>query len=138
MATSVGPAGRALLVLISVVSTVTAAVLLSREPAGASDGPVSQRPGVIAVPLRLSVDSDGIAIIDRTRYTICLYQYQPRRPAHERFVLVAARSFRYDCRLEDYNTASPRPAEVKQMLQEAAGKPIPRVDPDSLGRQPTR
>ena len=72
---------------------------------------------VTVIPIRLSSTGDGIALIDRTHGTICLYQYQPRNDAHERFVLLAVRSFRYDIQLENYNTADPNPAAIREMLE---------------------
>lgn len=111
---------QAVLPLIIIISTIAATFLLSRH-SGAIDGDQNvenpQSSDIIAIPLQLRGGIDGVAIIDKSNYTICIYQYQGHRPDYERFVLLSARSFRYDRLLQDYNTAEPRPETVKQMIE---------------------
>jgi hypothetical protein len=43
-------------------------------------------------------------------------------PAHNRLKLFAARSWQYDRLLKQYNTAEPKPEQVKMLLEEESGK----------------
>jgi len=117
-----GPGGTTLLLMITIVSTAIAIILFSRQLTAVSERPAIDGPdGEIAVVEAFAVQIrpgvEGIALVDKKHHTICLYQYQAHRPAHEGLVLLSARSFRYDVQLEDYNTAEPHPAEVKRLLQ---------------------
>lgn len=71
------------------------------------------------VPIQLTPNTCGFVLVDKTRQTLCLYEYRHHLPAHERLALVAARSYKYDVELQDYNTAEPRPETVKDLLQRA-------------------
>jgi len=113
----------AALLVITIISTTLAVVMVGRQPAAVARqaGSVStdgQPADVVAMPIQIQPGVDGIALIDKKNHTMCIYQYQTHRHAHERLVLLAARSFRYDCLLEDYNTAEPRPAAVQQLLEQ--------------------
>jgi hypothetical protein len=52
-----------------------------------------------------------------------IYEIDLRGPAHKRLTLLAARSWRYDRRLERYNTAEPTPEQVKSLLDNAGRLP---------------
>jgi hypothetical protein len=111
---------QAVLPLVIIISTIAATFLLSRHSGAIDDGGQNvenRQSDIIAIPLQLRGGIDGIAIIDKSNYTICIYQYQGHRPDDERFVLLSARSFRYDRLLQDYNTAEPRPDTVKQIIE---------------------
>ncbi|MCH9022286.1 MAG: hypothetical protein IID32_05945 [Planctomycetes bacterium] len=109
--------GRAGLVFVAIVSTLMAVVLLGQQVTGKSESPESDNPAnVISFAVELSPGHQGIAVIDRENYTLCLYEYNQRGAPHERFVLLAVRSFRYDRMLEDYNNAQPRPDEIKERV----------------------
>ena len=96
-----------------------------RPPAG-----FAEPANVELIPVQLSPNNQGFVILDKQNHTMCLYQYQATRPAHERLVLLAARSFRYDTQLEDYNTAEPRPEAVRRLLEQAReGEPGPNIAP---------
>ena len=138
---------RSLLVFIGVVSTAIALVLLGYPDAfwsrpdgawaaqGTPEGPAA----IVAVPVQLRAGYEALAIIDKENYTICLYQYQVTRPVHERLVLLAARSFRYDRQLQDYNTADPRPTEVKDLLRQGLpGEPPKPTPPPDEEPQPNQ
>ena len=77
---------------------------------------------VEAIAIQLRPGIEGIALIDKENQTICIYQYQTHRPNQESLVLLAARSFRYDVLLEDYNTADPKPGELKERILKARKK----------------
>ena len=78
---------------------------------------------VIAFPVEVKPGYEAIAIIDKENQTLSLYQYDISRASHERLVLLAARSFRYDRMLEDYNTAQPRPEEIKRLVMQSFMNP---------------
>lgn len=118
--------------LLVVISTLMAAVLLSRQdPAralagvagGATSTPASTQ--ILAFSFQLGPGIEGIALIDHQNQTICIYQYELGKPAHQRFSLVAARSYSYDSRLTDYNNADPTPEVVKQWVKRAGQLPEP-------------
>ena len=116
---------QAFLLLITVISTTLAAVLITGQSSANSGRLADNYPGpldsarVTALAVQLRPGMDGIALIDTANSTICIYQYQAHRPVHDSFVLLAARSFRYDCQLVEYNTAEPRPEQVRQLIQQA-------------------
>jgi hypothetical protein len=134
-----GHAGPAVVFLSIIVLAVTAVILLNRPSSADPEntiGEVSQTPlaEVEAVPILLRPGVEGLALIDKKNYTICIYQYQTHQSANERLVLLAARSFRYDVQLEDYNTAEPRPAAIKELVlraRQSGQKPQPEHDPQA-------
>jgi hypothetical protein len=73
---------------------------------------------VSVVPLQLGRESYGIAMVDAKSETIWIYEINSRAPAHSRLKLVAARSWHYDKMLEEYNSAQPKPSEVKNIIEQ--------------------
>ena len=69
-----------------------------------------------ALALQVSPGHEVLALIDKRNETICLYKYDFGRGAHETLVLLAARSFKYDRKLEALNTAEPLPDQIRQRL----------------------
>jgi len=115
--------GRAVLLAVAVVSTLMAVILLGQQdtakPVAAERSPERGKvANVISFAVELSPGHHGIAVIDRENYTLCLYEYNQRGAPHERFVLLAVRSFRYDRLLEDFNNADPRPQEIKRRVMQ--------------------
>ena len=105
------------LILISIISTTAAVVLLvGQMPAYAEEPYSAGSADIVVTTLEINSGREVLALIDRENRTICVYQYFTSRPAHERFALVAARSFRYDSMLEDYNNADPSPEKVRQWI----------------------
>jgi hypothetical protein len=113
--------GRALLWLAAGVLTGGAAVLLSYQDAAvgqtAPDSGTAEGGSITAFPVQLGSGYEGIAVIDAQHRHLCLYQYQPGQPGQARLVLLAARSLMWDLRLEDYNTGTPKPQEVRALLE---------------------
>jgi len=73
---------------------------------------------IMVVPLQLDRESYGLAMVDTTGQTLWIYEISNRGgPAYNRLKLVAARSWRYDRELEQYNTAEPKPEQVKALLE---------------------
>lgn len=61
---------------------------------------------------QVTADSYGLYLIDRRNRTICVYQWLPQT---RKLRLMAARTYAYDIRLDDYNTEiSPR--EVRELV----------------------
>ena len=113
--------------MVTVLATVMAIILLvDKVPAQQQnqDQLLSQSAHVTAFPVQIRPGYDAIALIDHQNQTICLYQYTLNSPAHQRFSLLAARSFKYDSKLTDYNNADPRPEDVKQWLERST-QPVP-------------
>lgn len=73
--------------------------------------------GISVIPVQLTRDSYGLAMVDMAGQTLWLYEIDNRSPAHNRLRLLAARSWKYDRMLENYNTADPKPEQVKRMLE---------------------
>ena len=92
---------------------------------GKSDSPVSakaelQTSGdgqILVVPIQIERDSYGIAMVDTLGQTLWIYELDSRGPAHSRLRLLAARSWRYDRLLQQYNTDEPKPEQVKLLLE---------------------
>ena len=100
---------------------VLALVLLLR-PSGATFVPAAlaqdQLPigggaGVFIVPAQFSDTSYGCYIMDVDAQTLCAYQYYGKQ-----LKLVAARNFRWDRRLNRFNSDGPSPDEVRQMIEQ--------------------
>ena len=73
--------------------------------------------GISVIPVQLTRDSYGLAMVDMASQTLWVYEIDNRSPAHNRLRLLAARSWKYDRLLENYNTADPKPDQVKMMLE---------------------
>ena len=65
--------------------------------------------GVFIVPAQFSQTTYGCYIMDVDAQTMCAYQFVP---GEHNFRLVAVRTYKYDRKLNDYNT-TPHPNEIK-------------------------
>lgn len=72
---------------------------------------------VLVVPIQIDRDNYGIAMVDTNRQSLWIYELNRRAAAHNRLRLLAARSWKYDKLLEDYNTAEPKPKQIKELLE---------------------
>ena len=73
---------------------------------------------LLAVAGQLSRDTYGLYLVDLDNTTICVYQYLPgKRTGMTELCLMAARSFAFDRRLEEYNT-KPSPREIKELINQ--------------------
>ena len=68
--------------------------------------------GVFIVPAQFSETSYGCYIMDVDAQTICAYQYFGKQ-----LRLVAARHFRWDRRLHQFNSENPTPDDVRKMIE---------------------
>ena len=72
---------------------------------------------ISVIPLQLSRDTYGLAMVDSLNQNICIYKLNDRGTVQSRFQLYAARSFKYDRLLQQYNTDEPKPQQIKMMLE---------------------
>ena len=72
---------------------------------------------IVVVPVQLGRDSYGIAMVDQLEQRIWVYELNSRGGTHNRLRLLAARNFKYDRLLDDYNTGEPKPEQVKNILE---------------------
>ena len=77
------------------------------QPAFAGGG------GLFIVPGQFASNTFGCYLMDVDAQTLAAYQWFP---GEKKMRLVAARSFRYDRMLGEFNTDSPSPPEVKALL----------------------
>lgn len=77
------------------------------QPAFAGGG------GLFIVPGQFASNTFGCYLMDVDAQTLAAYQWFP---GEKKMRLVAARSFRYDRMLGEFNTDTPTPPEVKALL----------------------
>ncbi len=70
--------------------------------------------GVFVVPAQFSINTWGCYLIDPQAQTICAYQYLP---GEKLLRLIAARGYKFDRTLENFNTA-PAPRDMQRLLEE--------------------
>ena len=78
--------------------------------------------GILVIPLAIGRDSCGLVMVDTVGQTLWVYELSSKSPPHSRLRLLAARSWRYDKMLQQYNNAEPTPEQVKILLQNLAQK----------------
>jgi hypothetical protein len=75
--------------------------------------PIGGGAGVFIVPGQFSTNTWGCYLMDVDAQTLCAYQFYP---GDKQLRLIAARYFRNDRKLKDFNTGSPSPDEVAQLI----------------------
>jgi hypothetical protein len=103
-------------------------VLLSRSNAPSllpaafaqNQAPIAGGGGVFVMPTQLSATTWGCYLLDVDSQTLCIYQYWP---GDKNLRLHAARSYKWDRKLENFNTDTPTPKQVKALLDQAQGGP---------------
>ncbi len=80
----------------------------------AEQAPIAGGGGVYLMPGQLSPNVWGVYMMDIDSQTLQVYQYTP---GDNLLKLKAARSFKYDRRLQNFNSGSPTPDEVKQLVE---------------------
>jgi hypothetical protein len=82
------------------------------------------------MPAQMQSNVWGCYLLDVDSKTLCAYQFYP---GEKKLRLTAARSYRYDTKLENYNTELP-PREIKAMFdRQAAGQQAAPGDPPPAG-----
>lgn len=88
------------------------------SPANAQVQPQFSGDGsIMVVPIQTSRDSYGLAMVDTESQTLWIYELNNRGPTRDRLRLLAARSWRYDRLLQRYNTAEPKPEQVRMLVE---------------------
>lgn len=100
---------------VSAVLCVLVALLAGSKPSEQMPLPEDN---IQAIPLQLERDSFGLAMIDKNNQTIWLYEITGKGPAHSRLKLIAARSWKYDRLLQQYNTDEPKPEQVRALVKD--------------------
>jgi hypothetical protein len=72
---------------------------------------------ILVIPIQLERGNFGLAMVDTANQTLWVYQLNSTGPGYNRLQLLAARSWRYDRLLQQYNTADPKPQQVKMLLE---------------------
>jgi hypothetical protein len=83
---------------------------------GQNQAPIGGGAGVFIVPAQFAPNVFGCYLMDIDAQTLCAYQFFPSDKALR---LLAARNFRFDRRLTNFNTDKPTPEEVKQIVEQA-------------------
>lgn len=78
--------------------------------------PIAGGAGLFLMPGQFSQNTWGCYVMDVDSQTLCAYQFFP---GEKQLRLIAARNFRYDRRLANYNT-TPAPMDVKDLLDKEA------------------
>jgi hypothetical protein len=76
--------------------------------------PIAGGGGVFIMPCQLQPNAWGCYLLDIDAKTISTYQYWP---GDHTMRLQAARTYRYDTKLENFNSPSPTPKEVKSLVE---------------------
>ncbi|HEY1628499.1 MAG TPA: hypothetical protein VGF52_01500 [Tepidisphaeraceae bacterium] len=82
---------------------------------GQNQLPIGGGAGVFIVPAQFTVNTFGCYLMDIDSQTLAAYEFFP---ADKQLRLIAARNFRWDRRLGNFNTEKPTPAEVKELVQQ--------------------
>ena len=80
---------------------------------GQNQPPIAGGAGVFVMPGQTASNVWGAYLLDVDAQTLCVYQYFP---GDKSLKLSAARSYKYDRKLENFNTSNPTPREVKALL----------------------
>lgn len=106
------------LVLILAVAIFFLIGNMSGYPVGAEAEPgINTESPIMVIPVQIDRNTFGVAMIDTIGQTLWVYEFNTRGPTHDRLKLMAARSFKYDRGLKQYNTAKPTPEQVKILLE---------------------
>jgi hypothetical protein len=73
--------------------------------------------GIDAFPVQMGRGMYGFVLLDPARHSLAVYRVVG---SVSRLRLIAARNYRYDLQLQDFNNSAPTPAQVKKLLR--AGK----------------
>jgi len=105
-------AGLLACILVAVLSRSSTVSVLPQAMAEAP--PIAGGGGVYLMPGQLSPGAFGVYMMDIDAQTLMVYQYTP---GDNLLKLKASRSFKYDRRLQNFNSGAPSPAEVKELIE---------------------
>ena len=128
-----------LAILVALVSRSGGVAVGSMLPAafGAEGQPIAGGGSLYLMPGQMSMNTFGCYVMDTDAQTLCAYQFYPGEKALR---LVAARSFRHDRRLGNFNTEpDPRDVEKWVELERNRGRaPAPAQDGAAAPAQPSQ
>ena len=101
---------------LAVAMLFFAGAKFNAQPAAQAEFMPGPEGKIMIVPIQIERDIYGIAMVDTASQNIWIYQLSNRGPVCNRLKLLAARSWKYDKLLEQYNTAEPKPEQVKALL----------------------
>ena len=104
-------------ILIALLARDSSPTLIAPAMAQQQQPAIAGGAGVFVVPAQFSTTTWGCYLMDVDAQTLVAYQYLP---GEKKLRLMAARNFRYDRKLGQYNTDTPSPAEVKELLDQQA------------------
>ncbi len=90
---------------------------LSSSAMAQSQLPIGGGAGVFVVPAQFNSNLFGCYLMDVDAQTLCAYQYTPDKQLR----LIAARTFKYDRRVNVYNT-SPPPSDIRDLIEKEAAE----------------
>lgn len=102
-------------VLVAIAGGLLFALGVSARPALGQPVAAEGNNRVFVVAGQISDETYGLYLVDYENKTICVYQYLPR---DRKLSLMAARTYRYDVQLDEYNTDDPLPSEVKELVEQ--------------------
>jgi hypothetical protein len=100
-------------ILVTIISRDDAPGLIPAAWAQ-NQAPIAGGAGFFVMPAQFSDNAWGCYLLDVDTQTLCAYQWFL---GEKQLRLVAARNFRYDRRLANFNTDHPSPAEVQQLVE---------------------
>src|SRR5438094_864940 len=103
--------------LVIVLLTRSDAPVLTPAAFAQTQLPIAGGAGLFVMPAQFSTTTWGCYLMDVDAQTLCAYQFIP---GEKQLRLVAARNFKYDRRLGNFNT-EPAPEEIKELLDKTPG-----------------
>src|SRR5580698_9371481 len=100
-------------------------ITLASPAFGDSQPTVSGAGGLFVMPGQIGANSWGCYLMDTDHQTLSVYQYTP---SEQILRLVAARSFRYDRLMGNYNTAPP-PLDIRDLSERSEQKSLQPTTP---------
>jgi len=64
---------------------------------------------------QITKDSYGLYLVDTKRQALCIYQWLP---GTRKLRLMAARTYKFDVQLDEYNADKPLPCQVKRLVEQ--------------------
>jgi len=105
-----------LAILIALIGRGRSGYDIAAAQVAADQPPITGGNGIFVMPCQLHPDVWGCYLVDTNRQTLAVYEY---RAGEKALVLSAARDFRFDLDLKNYNT-SPAWYLIKKGTEEAA------------------
>jgi hypothetical protein len=121
-----------LLAILAALLARTDAPSLTPAAFAQAQQPIAGGAGLFIVPGQFSGNIWGLYLMDVDQQTICAYTVTGSPP---QLKLIAARNFRFDRRLNNFNVGGLTPAEVKDMVEKEQNSN--RVTGGAAGGSPT-